>query len=218
MLLLGTSILSTSILAQPPSGARQRSLVLAREAAQAYAEGDPDRAVELLEAAHDAHPEPILRYNLARAHESAGRVSAAIEAYEAYLDAAGEISNRAALEQHVRTLRARLARERHLALARESAEARAQASEDAAREAEKQSNPWPWVTSGTGLAALSGGLTLGVLARNERSNVDDAPSHLDASTSFHRAQDLALGANVLLSVGAALLVSGVIWLIVRMNQ
>jgi len=64
---------------------------------------------ELLRKAHDVYPEPILRYNLARALEGLGDGQGASEAYEQYLREAENVPDRGAIQSRIATLRRQIA-------------------------------------------------------------------------------------------------------------
>src|SRR5690606_33568184 len=73
-----------------------------------YDEGRYDEAIELLRELVREYPDPILLYNLGRAHEGAERLAEAIDAYERYLDAAPDAPDRDAITRRIERLRARL--------------------------------------------------------------------------------------------------------------
>jgi tetratricopeptide (TPR) repeat protein len=69
--------------AQGRSSARFRRLV--QQAAEAYNRNEPDVAINLLEQAYTVNPNPLLLYNIGRAHELAGRLERAMEYYDRFL-------------------------------------------------------------------------------------------------------------------------------------
>lgn len=54
-------------------------------AQQAYERGDADAAIEALTRAYEIRPVPLLLFNIARAHELAGRYDRAVEYYDRFL-------------------------------------------------------------------------------------------------------------------------------------
>jgi tetratricopeptide (TPR) repeat protein len=71
------------VLAQGRGSARFRRLV--QQAAEAYNRSEPDVAINLLEQAYTINPNPLLLYNIGRAHELAGRLERALEYYSRFL-------------------------------------------------------------------------------------------------------------------------------------
>jgi tetratricopeptide (TPR) repeat protein len=70
-------------LAQGRNPGRFRRLV--QQAAEAYNRNEPDVAINLLEQAYTVNPNPLLLYNIGRAHEMAGRLERALEYYDRFL-------------------------------------------------------------------------------------------------------------------------------------
>lgn len=69
--------------AQARNTGRFRRLV--GQAAEAYNRNEPDVAINLLEQAYTLNPNPLLLYNIGRAHELAGRLERALEYYDRFL-------------------------------------------------------------------------------------------------------------------------------------
>ncbi len=78
----------------------------------------------------------------------------------------------------------------------------------------------PWLLTGTGGAVLIGGITLGLVARNVKSQIDrdcrQSGSGIiclsDADDRKERYRGLAWGANIGMAAGAVLLTTGALWL------
>jgi tetratricopeptide (TPR) repeat protein len=64
---------------------RGRFQRLVQQAAEAYNRSEPDVAINLLEQAYTLNPNPLLLYNIGRAHELAGRLERALEYYSRFL-------------------------------------------------------------------------------------------------------------------------------------
>jgi len=75
--------LSGDAAAQARNSGRFRRLV--GQAAEAYNRNEPDVAINLLEQAYTINPNPLLLYNIGRAHELAGRLERALEYYDRFL-------------------------------------------------------------------------------------------------------------------------------------
>ncbi|HZO14449.1 MAG TPA: tetratricopeptide repeat protein [Polyangiaceae bacterium] len=190
----------------PPDRATQ----LFEESAEHYRAGRFDRAIQLLEEAHRLSGEPVLLFNLAKAHEGKGDRKAAIALYQRYLREADDVPDRGAIERRIATLRAQMEEQR--ALERKIAQERRRADE-AAREKPTPS-PIPWVLAGVGVAGLAVGGALAGVAASKESDVEEEPVQLEAEKLLEEAKTLAIGANVAFAVGGALLIGGATWGIV----
>lgn len=191
-----------------------RAATLFREAVELYRAGDFDTAAALFRRAHELDPEPILLFNLARAHEAANRHLEAAETYERYLRDAPEAEDRAAIEALVANLRAREAAEQAAAQPEEPdepAEATTEVAPVVAPTDAERTSAAPWVVLGGGVATLGAGLTLGLLASARNDDAQEAGSHELAVQRRDEADRLQLTANVLFGIGGALAVGGLVW-------
>jgi tetratricopeptide (TPR) repeat protein len=186
----------------------ERAKVLFEQGGEAYRAGQFAKAIELLEEAHRLSNEPVLLFNLAKAHEGKGDLIAAVDAYERYLRDAKDIPDRKAIEGRVDTLRAQIAGNEAL---RKRAEEERRKREQAERDAEKSPSPVPWVIAGVGAAGLTVGGVLAALAQEKEDEVPDSESQLAAADTIEEGERFALGANVSFAVGGALLAAGVVW-------
>jgi tetratricopeptide (TPR) repeat protein len=154
---------------------QKQALELYAKGKEAYKEGRFEDAVKLIDAAYALHPEPVLLYNLARAHEGLGDFPKAIAAYEKYLTTEKQIADRGAIEQKVTSLKrtveeqARLARERDEALKAKAGAERPQDPKEPPRDPAKEGDsrgpsPWPWTIAALGAGGLVAGGVLGGLA------------------------------------------------------
>jgi tetratricopeptide (TPR) repeat protein len=183
---------------------QERALTLFEESRGHYDAGRFDRAIELLQEAYRLQPEPILLYNMGRAYEGADQVREAADAYERYLNDAGDVRDRGALEARLRTLRERIARE------------------DAERDRPAPPPPPPsggvdpggWIVLGVGVAAIAVGVVLGVLSDDAHNEAVAAPVHRDAVALQQSAYDYASGANAAFIAGGVIAVAGLVWGIV----
>lgn len=108
---LGVVLLLLEGLGTPATASAQdaRQLFIAGE--EAYRLGDYDAATSLWERAYEQDPRPGLLYNLGQAHERAGRLVEAIDAFERFLASPTEDpTGRADVGARLTQLRARLAR------------------------------------------------------------------------------------------------------------
>jgi tetratricopeptide (TPR) repeat protein len=204
--------------AAPPSQADQaRALELFEQGRAAYREGRFSDSVSLLREAYALVPEPVLLYNLARAHEGLGEFPEAVDAYERYLATAKDIADRGAIERKLVSLRReledreRLARERDEALnaKRERADASAGPSDSELHSA--GASPWPWVIAGLGGAVIAAGGVFGSMALSTNDDAENAPSQLESASLRDDAEGLATFSTIGFVLGGVVLASGVTW-------
>jgi len=195
---LGLCLWASAARAQDAAPSRedmQRSASLFAEAEVAYNEGELQRAVALLEEAHDLYPEPVLLYNLARAHEALGALEEALESYEGYLAASPDTPDRGAIQRRIDSLRVQIAEA-------EAARNRPPPPPPPTPTAPRSDPASPWIlssaiVSAAAVAALGVGVALAVLSEGQLAEAEAAVNHRDAFPALESAQDLALGANVL---------------------
>ncbi|MCA9619864.1 MAG: tetratricopeptide repeat protein, partial [Myxococcales bacterium] len=85
------------------------------EAQALYREGRFGEAAAILHELIEVRPEPVLYYNLARAHDGNGELAEALTSYRRYLELAPEVADRGAIERRIATLEAQLAERERLA-------------------------------------------------------------------------------------------------------
>ena len=200
--------------AQDSDAERARAFEMAVEAQAHFEAGESDVAVQLLLNARQIYPEPVLLYNLGRVYDTMGLAleSDALAAYEQYVEAAPDATDRAAVEQRIASLRAAQTERDNLAAARDAERTGREAAEEQARLARRPS-PVPWILIATGGAAVAGGGVVAGLARRANSDALDAVIHERAVASSEQANRLATTANILFVVGGAISLTGAIWLI-----
>jgi tetratricopeptide (TPR) repeat protein len=188
-----------------------RALQLFEESVSLYQQGRFADAVVLLRRAYAMHEEPVLLYNLARALEGEGNYEDAVDAYGRYLETAGEIPDRGAIERKIDTLRESLERQ-HAA----GAERRAALRETQPRSGRGPS-PLPWIVAGLGAAGVGAGAVLGLLAQSAHDDAVEATSQAMTRQEQDRAEGLALGANIAFVVGGLLLAGGLVWAVLDLG-
>jgi tetratricopeptide (TPR) repeat protein len=186
---------------------RERALDLFAQAEEAYQAGRMEEAIALLIEARSLHSEPVLLYNLARAYEAAGRADEALESYEQYLQEEPDTSDRGAIEQRTAALRAQI--EERIRLEQEARQRPRVAAPEGP-------GPWPWVLGAVGVASAGVGIALAVLSKNARDDADADPVHATSMMTFGRAEDYALGANLTLIAGGALVAGAITWLVLAL--
>ena len=199
--------------------ARARALSLFEEGVALYDEGEFEQAAALFHRANELYPEPVLIYNYARAKESLGSLEEARDAYLEYL--ASDPEDRGAIETRISVLEERIANERALteraereAERAEQERRRAEAAARRAAEAERTSVAGPLVLGGVGVATLGGGLASALIGAGHTRDANDPERSLVDAMDLHDRGVLANRLGLALaSIGGALIVAGVVWLL-----
>lgn len=215
----------TTSMAKPDDDAKQ-ALVLFERGKLAYKEGRYDESILLLKEAYALKAEPVLLYNIGRAHEAKQQFPEAVEAYKKYLATAKDPPDRGEVEQKIATLEKAIADAEQTAAAT-AAEAERKAREDRERAAakpepepapEKSPNLVPWIIAGSGAAVMGVGVVVGVLALGKNGDAEDAPSQADAVSERDGADTLALVSTITLIVGGAALAGGATWGVIDLTS
>jgi tetratricopeptide (TPR) repeat protein len=192
-----------------------RAVELFEKSAQAYREGRFQEAVELLLQARKLKAEPVLLYNLGRAYEAQGKLPEAVDAYSKYLEEDPNAADRRAIEGRIATMRRDI----------EEKKKRDEAPPPAAPPAPiivvppppaPRESPLPWLVTGAGVVTLGVGIGFGVLASRKEDEARSEPVQTTAASIHEDARGHATIANVTMTVGAAVAVAGVVWLVVRL--
>ncbi len=211
-----SSLLVSAALCAPGSaafadGEASKAAALFEEGAAHYRAGRFEQAVTLLSEAYALAKEPVLLFNLAKAHEGKGDLPAAIAAYEQYLTEATDVPDRGAIEARLSTLRAQLSAREAL---EKKAEEERQRADRLKREGERAPSPVPWILAGAGVAGLATGIALGAFASSTADDANAEPEQRRAAELADEAQTFATAANVAFAIGGALLGGGATWGIV----
>jgi tetratricopeptide (TPR) repeat protein len=186
----------------------------------AYTEGDFGAALGQFRRAYELTGSPDLLYNIATVSDRMRLDEDALEAYEGYLEARPDSADREHVASRIDVLRAAIDARRRAEIDAEI-EARQAAIEAAARvKAERPltqyvgPGPGPWITVGTGSAAVVAGAVLFGLGQRDQRTVENATP----GSSYSTVQDMAergpkrtKAGIALLSVGGAAVVGGIIW-------
>lgn len=144
--------------AQPAASARDEEARNLFEAARAaYEEGRYEEALERFEESYRLSARPGLLYNIGQTAERLRRDERAIEAYEAYLAAAPDAPNAAAVQRRIEILREQLAVARSLR----------QPTEDVTE------TWWFWTLVGGGAAVVVAAIAIGVAVGTSSPGVQD---------------------------------------------
>lgn len=223
----GIAALGLALLAAPRGANAQasdeelaRAVILFEESERAYNEGDFAEAVAMLRRAYELHPDVTLLFNLGRALEGMGDLDGAIDAYQRYLDEAGDVEDRGAIERRLETLRAQraqLAGERADAPERGEATARDEvAPPDRASAGGPDVDPAPWIVAGAGVALIGAGIGFGVVSRDLDGQAAAEPVMATAVDLHAQAETYAIVANVFFVAGGLAALGGAVWGVVSL--
>jgi tetratricopeptide (TPR) repeat protein len=210
--------------ADDPAANRAAAHKLFDQSELRYREGKFQEAAVLLREAYALDPAPILLFNLARALESAGDLSGAVDAYERYLEADPNAKDRGAVEKRVENLHAQIKEKEDLKRARDQearrlAELEEQAKlSEARREKGSSIDPLPWITVGAGAAGLIAGGVIGYLALQRHNEAVDEPIQVRASDLDQQSHSLQTGANIAYVAGGAIAAGGLVWALLSLRS
>ena len=169
----------------------------------AYSEGRFDNALESFRRAHELSGRPELLFNIGQSADRLRRDAEAIDAFEAFLEARPEHENAAAVRARLEVLH------------QEEATRRADAEErDRLRAEAATPSPAPWVLiAGGGAAVVVGGVLVGLAIRdrNEIENLEEPTPWPELRDQVDRVPTFSTTGIVLLGVGGAALLAGIIW-------
>lgn len=202
--------------AKEASPEKARAAELFQKSAGAYLKGDFARAIALLDEAYALDPQPVLVYNLARAHEGLGHLDESISLYEKYLSQDPTSADRGAIEQRVTTLKRQ--RDEKLALAKEKAAVETEKErverERARQEADDRPKPRsvaPYIVGGVGVASVVTGAIFGAMASGKESDAQAEPVQTTAIDLRDSGKSFATISNITFIAGGALVAAGVVW-------
>ncbi len=182
---------------------------------QLYEQGRFEEALEQFRAAHELSGRPGLLYNIYLCHRDAGNNQEAATSLRAFLEAQPEVANRAMLERRLATLEEQLQREQDATRRADEAEQRAASVGPVER-----NFTGPLVTLSSGLAVLLAGGSLGLANRGLHDDITGRCYNGEICLSEEESEIDALDrrnltADVLVGVGGAATLAGLIWLVVE---
>lgn len=201
---------------EAPSPDKARAAELFQKSAGAYLKGDFAKAIVLLDEAYALDPQPVLVYNLARAHEGLGHLDESISLYEKYLEQDPTSADRGAIEQRLATLKkqrdekAALAKEK-VAVEKERQQVEKERQQVEAEEKPKPRSVGPYIVGGVGVATVVTGVIFGALAKGKESDAQAEPVQTTAIDLRDSGKGLATASNITLVIGGALVAAGVVW-------
>src|SRR5262245_18203367 len=179
----------------PNTGAR----ALYDEGVKRFRSGEFREALELFEKAYALDPDPVLVYNIARAHESLGDGERALDAYKRYLESSPNAEDRGAVEQRMSTLQRQI-RDKQLleqqrdAAAKPAAEPRRRPASEHCRR--RSASRVPWIIAAVGAGGVGAGAVLGAIAISRYDDAVSEPSAGRARELETESQSIATAANV----------------------
>jgi tetratricopeptide (TPR) repeat protein len=208
-----------------------------------YGEGRFDEAAAEFDRAYELSGRPQLLYNAFLAHRDAGHVPEAVDRLRQYLEQSPDAGDRETLERRLAAMEETLAEQRRIAnmsaeeraeLEAENARAEREAEEhrlaaerlrtDRDREAQRR-NPTPLIIMGAGAGVLVGGVIMGVVAKTTSlAELDDncpgdvCVSGFDLDSTRSEARRRTITTDVLLSVGGATAVTGLVLYLVQRRR
>lgn len=212
-----------------------------------YGEGRFNEAAAEFDRAYELSGRPQLLYNAFLAHRDAGHVAEAVDRLRQYLEQTPDATDRETLELRLAAMEETLEQQRREAnmsaeeraaleaerarIAAEAAEHRSDAErlrEERDRESQRR-NPTPLVIMGSGAGILVGGVILGVITQttNLADLRDNCPNHVCVSgfpadgtldEALDEARRRTIATDVLLGVGGATAVTGLVLLLVQRRR
>ncbi len=179
---------------------------MSRDATTKYREKDYTGAIELFKKAYEIEPVPNLLFNIARCYEKLEDWDSAISNYQKFV-----------VEPDVEKSARQAALERIEALNQvKLAQAQTQTTEkpdDTVKKTpapvgEGPDNTWAYVTLGSGLALVAGGVGFGLLASSKQSEFEQAGSVEEKQSARDSGQTFALVADGMYIVGGVVTLVG----------
>lgn len=202
----------------------------------AFEEGRYENALEYFRRSYELSQRPELLYNIGSAADRLRLDADALRAFEQYLELRPDAPNRAELEGRIAVLRRAVAAAGATTATTtaattttatttdtppDQAETQAVATTSTvggpsapAGEADAGPGPMPWIVLGAGAAVAVTGVILIGVAAGDVAAVENAPqgsSWSDVSAAYDRSEPLSIAGAVLIGVGGAAMIGGLVW-------
>jgi len=182
-----------------------------------YDSGRFQQAVEEFEAAYKLSGRPQLLYNVYVAQRDVGELQKAVDALRAYLDQVPDAPDRVNLKARLSSLEAQAKRQSEQEELARQAAAKPDAPATPTSRTEVKPSVVPWIVTGAGGALLVGSVITGVLAKGKADDLDKVCGGTSCPSSeqsnIDSTRTLAITTDVLWTVGAATVITGVVlWL------
>jgi tetratricopeptide (TPR) repeat protein len=178
-----------------------------------------DEAVELFERAYAASPEPNYLFNIGRVYEEKGDIEKAVEYYERFVREPGvELAAREAAVERLKILREIVKKEQPTV-----AEPKTDPALQAKPEDEQKPKPSGmaiagYVLIGVGVVGVGIGGGLGGIALGRSKDLDSQTGYDARHETATSGKKLAIGADVGLFVGGAMVVTGVVLAVIAARR
>jgi len=216
--------------ATPTAAAEAEARALFTAGQAAFAEGRFDHAAEYFARAYELSRRPVLLYNLGTAYDRLRRDAEALAAFERYLQELPDAPDAVAINARIAVLRESVRRSTPVEQAdpadtehpepEATTPAPLAASEAPASDAPASDvpGPGPWIVLGVGGAAVVAGAVLLGLAAADVATVEgvtreSGTAWSDVEAAYGRSETESIAGAVLLGVGGAAAVAGVVWVV-----
>lgn len=193
---------------------------LSAQAAEAYRDGEYEKAIELFEEAYALQPVSNLLFNIARVYEKLEKWEEAEKYYRDFIKSpdADADAREAALER-VDSLK-QLQEQQRLANLPPEPEPEPEPTPEPMPEPPpaKASSPLPWILIGTGAAVAATGGVFGILAMGQQNKFEEADNIDDKLAARQNGKTFALVADIGYGVGIASAAVGVVLLLTRSSD
>jgi len=194
----------------------QRAQEVHEEGIRLFREGWYREAAAAFARAEQLAPNPLNQYNQARCYQELGELETALRLIDQYLaNSELTVEDRASAGQLRNQI---LAASRAAARPPSETQPAEPEPERFGREHRRQAGPWALLATGLGLLVLGGILDIVAFTQSD----PDATARFESLNEYvmwrTRVRNIAIGGDVLVSVGAAAAVGGLIWLIVTRRR
>ncbi|KIG14706.1 Tetratricopeptide repeat domain protein [Enhygromyxa salina] len=193
---------------------------LSDQAIEKFQAKDFDGAVALFEQAYEVDPQPNFLFNIGRVHEEAGNLEKAVEFYARFVKQPGvDLNSRETALDRLKVLRAILQETTEKPPEEEPdpevkpvepPPPQTDAADDDAKRKRKTLRAAGFALTGVGAAAMIGGAVVGGLAQGDFNKAGEAEVPSDSQSLLDSSKTKALTADILLGVGGAVLLTGVV--------
>jgi tetratricopeptide (TPR) repeat protein len=212
--LCGLVALPTAANADKPTPAKSNQAQAAdlfKKSVDAYRRGAFKEAIDLLNEAYALDPQPVLLYNLARAHEGLGDLDLAISTYEKYLQQEPNAPDKGAIEQRLVTLRRQRDERNAAAKQKNEKPPPPPPPKNPPPPPPREPSVLPYVVAGVGVVGLGLGTAFGLMATGKNDDAAKEPVQAKSIELKDSADGLATASTVSFIVGGVLLAAGAAW-------
>lgn len=207
VIVLVVALVSGSLAQSQDASLDQQARDLFNAGQTAFEAGRFEHARDYFRQAHQLSQRPQLLYNVAQAEDRLQNEDAALDAFEAYLEALPDADNRGAVRARIDALRTAIERR------------------DAAREGDGDAPRlrWTWLTGATALVTGALAITMWVVANNEYDSLESGCLVMDGGCTQDEVaqssvEEFVLATNVMLAVSLIATVATAIALPIELTR